>query len=91
MNELTTKEKFKAIDKLSAATIGLNMNDKWYVTQGVEIDEGVKKVIDYGMGDTLEEAISDHWEILTNAPLIRIIQGGRRVRWNGFMWDDVTP
>jgi hypothetical protein len=67
----------------------------WYVNQDVEVKDGGILIGTYGNGATPEEAIEDHWRVLTEIPrghylVVRAFDNLRRaVRWNGFMWEDV--
>ena len=68
----------------------------WYVNDCTEIKDGSILRGEYGNGATPEQAVEDHWDILTNLPheqyiVVRAAREDRRaVRWNGFMWEDVA-
>lgn len=43
----------------------------------------------FGSGKNPEEAVTDAWDQCVNLPEDRYLQvENRRVRWNGFMWED---
>jgi hypothetical protein len=72
----------------------------WYVRQEVEIKDGAILRGSYGNGTTPQEAVEDHWRQLvdemTPTPMYLVVSAGggqrkrRAVRWNGFMWMDVS-
>ena len=70
--------------------------EPWYVSQKIDIKDGGCLVGSYGNGNTPQEAIEDHWEVLTtklNRDQYIVVRGlsdeRKAVRWNGFMWADV--
>lgn len=74
--------------------------EPWYVSQKIEVKDGPCLVGTYGNGYAPEEAIEDHWNLLTiglkDGQYLVVDAGSDRrkaVRWNGFMWEHVleTP
>jgi hypothetical protein len=68
--------------------------EPFYVSQDVEISDGHICCGSYGNGFTPEEAIRDHWSIISNLKPDQHLVVGRerkRVKWNGFMWEDFKP
>lgn len=92
--EVNTFQKALAMEALSDLTIGLTYTDpvKWIASIGAEIGgDGMLRGC-AGYGATTDEAIEDLWSNLTNIPSDRHIflsMKDRRVRWNGYMWQDV--
>lgn len=91
---LTTFEKWFALDALSPVSVKIRSPDDFYVDQDVSISGGnlITTIIMCGEGRTPEEAIEHHWvihvqDLQSNRYLLT--GDGRRVRWNGFMWNDV--
>lgn len=72
--------------------------EPWYVSQQVDIHCGSVLHGAFGNGFTPQEAIENHWQRLVSdlKPDQHLIvkdsrgQKRRAVRWNGFMWEDVT-
>ena len=96
---MNTREKALALNALSRFSLELDCDNRWFVSHPrVDIKEiehpgGIWSVT--GRGDTPEDAIEDHWCKLT-APgqnhcivVNALCDNRRRVRWNGFMWEDV--
>lgn len=72
----------------------LGGNDPFYVSQDVEISDGAICTGAYGNGFTPEEAIRNHWDIISNTkPNEHLVFGPdrKRVKWNGFMWEEFKP
>lgn len=92
---MTTDEKFAAINALADANLCMRKPGDWYVSQSVEIKDGGMLIGEYGNGSTPEDAIEDHWKILTGIshPKHLIANAGterrKAARWNGFMWDHI--
>lgn len=92
---LTTKQIAIALQAL--AEISLRLDDKgvWFVSQKVERSDGMMCTSLKGCGDTLEDALLNHWHLVTNiAPDCHLVvkKPGRNEywsgRWNGFMWEE---
>ena len=97
---MTFEEKFAAMKALAGFDTALHMRSmgEWYcLLPGVEIGgDGILQSVGAD-GPSPEQAIRNTWEqITTLLPVtqylvIRVYQTDRRqLRWNGFMWEDVT-
>lgn len=67
----------------------------WYIHHSVSVKKGCALEGRYGNGSTPEEAVGNHWDIITNLKpeeYIVINEYGKRtaVKWNGFMWAHVN-
>lgn len=97
---MTTMQKWAAIRALCGADVSLKQTamdePKWYVsTIGVNIggDGFLKGFGGWASGPL--EAIDEFWNIATQVKYPKYIQvercgSVRRVRWNGFMWEDAA-
>jgi len=95
--EMTWLDKFKAIRALNPTNTCLVLRDggTWYLSQrGVERKEGGCLSSGCDHGRTIDEAIQQHWEWITDPEYYVVIDAvgehRRAVRWNGFMWEDVV-
>lgn len=93
---MTWEQKFAACMALSPATLHMRKPGDWYVSQNVEIKNGIMLMGEYGNGRTPEEAVSEHFAKLTNLQsnqylVVNAYSDDRiAVRWNGFMWAPIT-
>jgi len=94
---MTWEQKFKAMRSLNPFGTVIRMRDggNWYVSQsGVERKEGACLSGGCNSGQTIEQAVNEHWEWLTDAGFYIVIDAysdnRRAVRWNGFMWEPVV-
>jgi len=98
---MNTKEMALALNALSEISIRLDVNDQWYVSQSVDIkDDNESQILRgvCGRGDNTIDAIDNHWRALTatipNAGFIVVHamddKKRRHVRWNGFMWKELS-
>jgi len=90
------QQKLYALNAIAETSLKMRKPGDWYVSQSVEIKDGSVLVGSYGNGITPEEAINDHWDILTSLPhgkylIARAHRDDRKaIRWNGFMWETVN-
>lgn len=89
------QQKAAALEALGNISIRFRSPGDWYVQQHVEIKDGSVLVGAYGNGETPIAAIEDHWNELTDLKngqylVVDALRKRRAVRWNGFMWADVT-
>jgi hypothetical protein len=91
------EQKLEALKALGDCTLNMRKPGNWYVSQpGVEIKEGDILSGAYGNGVSPEVAVCDHWQKRAQLSGDRYLVIGasrenrRAVRWNGFMWADVT-
>lgn len=93
---MTWEEKIQALQAIAECTLRMRKPGNWYVSfnAGIGGDGFIRG--DYGNGKNPEEAVIAHWDIFTtNLPSDRYIivngnyKGEKRVRWNGFMWEDI--
>lgn len=86
--------KLRALGELGEHAIGYIQTGHWYVSSTKEIaGDGTRHSL-RGSGDTPQAAVEDDWRLHVEelAPHLYIITAtGRRVRWNGSGWQDVTP
>lgn len=95
-DRMTWQEKFMAILVLGDASLRMRAPDDWCVDhRGVEIKKGSMLTSRYGNGPTPEDAVLDHWRVLTELGagerivLNAMMPDRREVLWNGFMWAEV--
>lgn len=91
---MTTDQMMQACQAIGDISLRMRAPGNWYVDhRGVERVEG--SLLSGGLvsADNPQHAIGQHWAWLTDDkyPVIRIWNYGtvRRVKWNGFMWEDV--
>jgi hypothetical protein len=98
MPVLTTEQKLEAVQAL-VGPFGVELKMRapggWYVSLRLDIGgDGFLSSAAYN-GTTPFAAIDQMWREITNLPegkylVVRVADAGeRRVRWNGFMWQDV--
>jgi hypothetical protein len=96
--EMPWQRKLDAFQALGDTCLRMRKPGDWYVEAvSVMVKEDPKDctvVGIYGNGATPEAAVLDHWrklvdELPAKSHLV-IERGSRRVRWNGYMWRDVT-
>lgn len=87
---MTTIEKMKAMNAAFTVMIGIDVNDQWYASGPEQGGDGLLASL-VGRGTTPEAAVDDLWKMVTSVPTDRHLRtyNDRRVRWNGFMWQDV--
>ena len=90
--ELTWEQKLSALNALSDHQLLQREPGNWYIRAHIEIGgDGLLKS-SYGNGETVEEAVLNHWDKLTKLAdheylVVRGVGGANfYVRWNGFMW-----
>lgn len=91
--------KLHALNALAECKLLMRKPGDWYVSQQVDVRRGHCLVGVYGNGATPQEAVEDHWNLLTTLPADEYLVGRefwegetctrKAVRWNGFMWDHV--
>ena len=76
--------------------IGSYKITRWYIDQHVEVKSGCILHTVSGNGNTIEEAIEDHWKQLTNIKeheyiVVKAYSPSERkaVRWNKYIWAPV--
>lgn len=94
---MTWEQMFAAIQAIGEASLRMRKPGDWFVEQrSTEKKERGSSVIGsaYGNGATPEDAVRDHWRVLTDLKPNEIIvidsmrDTRRHVRWNGYMWAD---
>ena len=89
------QQKAAALDALAPIQVMIREPGDWYINQATEIGgNGLLHGV-YGNGRTPQEAIENHWSLLTKLePGFYIVTDAtdrerrRHRRWNGFMWQD---
>jgi hypothetical protein len=91
------EEKFAACQALGGeCALKMRKPGDWYFAQrGVDIKSGPMLVGKFGQGATPQAAVEDHFRNLTELKsheyvVINAYGIRRAVRWNGFMWADVS-
>jgi len=94
---MTWEEKLSALQLLCDTSLRMRKPGDWYIESQmsvIEKDHPNLLVGRYGEGTTPKEALLDHWEQVILGPDVEciVVHGNtdreRRVRWNGFMWQD---
>lgn len=94
MKQEYIQQKWKAINELGKVELKIDDNKKWYISQ-VDVEIGGDGMLDgvFGRGDTIEQAINNHWIKLTEIPdgkyivLNAVFDDRMHVKWNGFSWE----
>lgn len=93
---MTWEQKLQALNRLTGnpAAIYLRRAGNWYVSiPGVNRREGVILSSGSVSAGSPESAVNDYWDWATDPRFYLevgpVIKEPRRVRWNGFMWEDV--
>lgn len=93
---MTWEEKLDALNSLSDCELKMRKPGDWHVLQvSTDIKKGGLLHGSCGNGATPQEAVENHWEIMTNLKpseyLVLDAMGDRRkaVEWSGFMWKEV--
>lgn len=85
---MTTEEKLMALKALTPTRLEMRKPGDWYVLASYrDLEEGGMLRGAYGNGETPQAAIDDDWAQISAAPIV--VTKDRRVRWNGYMWEDV--
>ena len=91
------EQKLSALQAVADTALRMRNPGDWYVSMRAEIGGDGFLRGEYGSGPTPEEAVLAHWDIFTaNLPSDRYIVAHansdmeKRVRWNGFMWQDAA-
>lgn len=96
---MTFEQKIQALTAIGDLALRMRHPGNWYVDQDhVEMKPTPDASIlesSYGNGATPEAAVLDHWAKLTRpSPWVVVCRAmaedRRLLRWNGFMWADVT-
>ena len=93
---MTYEQKIQACQAVGEFSLCMRRPGDWYVDHAVEMKdtpESALLCVTYGNGATPEDAVEDHWKILTApAPMVIVLHADRRrlVHWNGFMWQDIA-
>lgn len=86
---MTTDEKLMALKALTPTHLEMRAPGDWYVrAYAREVEERSMLAGRYGNGATPHDAIEDDWRQIATGEIIRT-NGKGRVRWNGYMWEDV--
>lgn len=93
---MNAEQKLQAIQALAPAKLEMVSFGNFRIKQhDVEIKFGDFLKGCGGTGATVELAIENHWNTLTNLPsdqyiVVNAYQGRRQaIRWNGFMWSSI--
>lgn len=94
-NEMTWEQKLQALNALTEHTLKMREPGDWYVCATTEIADNGILIGSYGNGTHPEEAVRNHWEKYINLKPHQYIVARRGsvtvyVKWNGFMWSDVS-
>lgn len=97
MTDMTWEQKLAALKSLGGAHLEMRSPGVWWVSANVEIggDGFLSSVIENGA--TPEDAVDRFWKAITSrlSSTQHLYAGHssakRRVKWNGYMWQDVVP
>ena len=97
MSEMTWEQKLAACQAFADASFVMRKPGDWYVNWRAEIKDGAVLVGSYGNGARPEEAMHDHWRVVTGigpgqywvANAYETFGKRRAARWNGFMWEAI--
>lgn len=90
------EQKMAAFIALCDTSVRMRKPRDWYIDCDVSVKDSSVLIGMYGNGDTPEAAIENHWfqlcENLKPSQYLVTRRGDKRhaVRWNGFMWQEVT-
>lgn len=73
--------------------VGLDCGGDWYASVAAEIaGDGLLSAICGRHSESVDAAILEAWNVIVNLPSDRHLRlrSGRRVRWTGFMFEDVV-
>lgn len=93
---MTWEQKLAALNALCEHTLKMRSPGDWYVCAPIEIVDKNVLIGSFGNGSHPEEAVRNHWEIYTSKLeshqyiVARKYDKSVYVRWNGFMWEDVS-
>ena len=94
------EEKCYALKALGDIGLRMRKPGDWYVDHRgvdcIEVGRNGMLVGRFGNGPTPQAALENHWDRLNDESVARIVINAygklrREVRWNGYMWDDLTP
>ncbi len=86
---MTWEQKLQAVQALSPdAHLHMNSPGLWRVVAHVERVEGGMLVSGGGSGSTPEEAVGAFWNWIADPKFVIRVSGGKRYKWNGFMWEE---
>lgn len=94
---MTYEQKLAALKALTPTHLEMREPGNWYVSAYArECRLNTHGLIGhYGNGKTPEDAINDDWEQISTNPRVIINamspDNRREVRWNGFMWETLSP
>lgn len=92
---MTWEQKLAALNSITATRVLMREPGNWYVEayarmlpDGAHMFRGA-----YGEGKTPQEAVENDWDQISASPSVYISPNSeeeRRVRWNGYMWEEVA-
>ena len=87
---MTWEQRLEALSNLTPTHLEMRRPGNWYVEAHDRwMPDGKGLLVGaYGNGRTPEEAVLDDWKLIASGETIAINNGAKRVRWNGFMWED---
>ena len=90
---MTWEQMLEACETLGEVSLKMRKCGDWYVCQLVEVKDGMVLRSKCGNGITPEQAVKNHWKVLTKLKSHEYIvlnamdlKTRRAVKWNGFMW-----
>lgn len=89
------EQKLAALKSLTSHHLEMRKPGDWYVSCHAEVAGDGMLRGQCGEGATPQDAVEDHWRLLTELPPDRYLRCGisghtKVVRWNGFMWEDAS-
>lgn len=86
------QQKLHALKAITSTHLEMREPDDWYVrAHARSIEDGTMLRGAYGDGATPQAAVESDWAQMTALGVVVVLKDNRRVRWNGFMWEDVQP
>ena len=82
------EEKFEIMQNITHTEIRMRKPSDWFVSSWMQTAGG-----NYGNGRTPEEAVNNHWDIITSYPVSINRTSGKEdeyFKWNGFMFTRTT-
>lgn len=94
---MTWEQKLAALNSVARHALLMRAPGDWYVNAPIEIGGRSVLVGAFGNGKSPQDAVEDHWRQLVDDMeqngdylVCRDGQHVKVVRWNGFMWEDVS-
>jgi hypothetical protein len=86
------EQKLIALQAIADVSLQMRCPGNWYVSSSMYIGGDGMLVGEFGNGHDPQSAVHDHWDkfVTRLTSDCHIYSRGKRVRWNGFMWQEVS-